>query len=225
VDAPHPYSTDLGPAVDLHFQIKNSGASPVCFCSQDITAITYCGRFTDNYHTPYTCTPYAPTALPGVWLVRLTDANMNPLPNLPTLAFDGYIGHSGTVACVADKPPNLSSAQGDFLGVGCTETLTVSGILLAKFNLNYNAGITGAFNIEVCANADLLGATATPCVSSSFIVCGDGYSLCNGSCVDYSTDVNHCGACNPSLPCPVGASCVNSACVCPRLWPPGTESN
>ena len=42
--------------------------------------------------------------------------------------------------------------------------------------------------------------------------CHDGFTWCNGHCVELSLDIGNCGACGNS--CPSGQSCVNGTCGC-----------
>lgn len=42
--------------------------------------------------------------------------------------------------------------------------------------------------------------------------CQDGFTWCNGHCVELSLDIGNCGACGNS--CPSGQSCVNGTCGC-----------
>jgi hypothetical protein len=40
--------------------------------------------------------------------------------------------------------------------------------------------------------------------------CGDGQSVCNGTCVKIESDAANCGAC--AVVCPAGARCMNGRC-------------
>jgi hypothetical protein len=50
--------------------------------------------------------------------------------------------------------------------------------------------------------------TGTPARCSA--VCNQGYTLCNGRCVNLQTNTDHCGSCGHV--CPVGQSCGNGVC-------------
>jgi len=46
-------------------------------------------------------------------------------------------------------------------------------------------------------------------------------TICNGACVDITTDPNNCGGCGNV--CPAGQDCVNGACQSPRCAAPTTD--
>lgn len=61
----------------------------------------------------------------------------------------------------------------------------------------------------VCA----IGAVIAGCpLPSGSIDCRDGRVPCDGACMDLTSDVLNCGACDRG--CPVGAACLEGACMC-----------
>ena len=44
--------------------------------------------------------------------------------------------------------------------------------------------------------------------------CGSSLLECGGICIDPTTDVGHCGACDN--PCAAGATCEEGTCACPE---------
>ena len=65
-------------------------------------------------------------------------------------------------------------------------------------------------NCGTCGNA--CPATAAFC-SNGVCSATCAQTTCGNLCVNTSSDILNCGACQ--TPCPMGASCVNSSCVCP----------
>jgi Stigma-specific protein, Stig1/CXCXC repeat len=47
--------------------------------------------------------------------------------------------------------------------------------------------------------------------------CVTGTDCCNGTCVNFQTNAQHCGSCNNV--CQTGATCVAGQCVCPATAP------
>jgi hypothetical protein len=63
---------------------------------------------------------------------------------------------------------------------------------------------------ELCCPCKPQGACGNPCPNSNEVRCLNGGFDPNGTCVDASSDPNHCGACDGV--CSTGQTCVSGVC-------------
>jgi hypothetical protein len=74
----------------------------------------------------------------------------------------------------------------------------------------------------MCATAcstSIANATAECVDSACTFTCNSGYTLCNGACVNFTSDDNNCGGCGSAYACSGNAMCENSVCTCPASAP------
>jgi len=93
-----------------------------------------------------------------------------------------------------------------------------SSLILLAFLIIAVVLIAGCSSISKTSNSS--ASLTTPATSlpttiptlTSGGTCQDGFTWCNGHCVELSLDIGNCGACGNS--CPSGQSCVNGTCGC-----------
>ena len=101
------------------------------------------------------------------------------------------------------------------------------GVCIDEFSDRNNCGACG----NVCpASQDCIGGQCQPpcddpcheLVNNVCVLKDPGKdTICNGACVDITTDPNNCGGCGNV--CPAGQDCVNGACQSPRCAAPTTD--
>jgi pectate lyase len=137
-------------------------------------------------------------------------------------------GAAGGVAGTAATAGNAGAVSGGAAGVGGTSgaagALGGSGGAAAG-----NAGAAGAdagsggvsgaaaggMSGEggAAGGGAMSGAAGSAGAAGGGTTCEGGLSACGETCVDLTSDIAHCGACNS--PCVGGRTCVASACQCP----------
>jgi|HubBroStandDraft_1064217.scaffolds.fasta_scaffold170767_2 hypothetical protein len=107
-------------------------------------------------------------------------------------------GSSGVSASDSDSGSSsgIATADGGADGEGCGPTDTIE-----------NCGGCGdvcpvpAYGTAIC--------NGTACG----IACNQGYSSCNGGCVDFTSDDNNCGGCGAAFACAGSGNCQGGSCM------------
>ena len=188
-----------------------------------------CGRLHRQHRGRCGCRRREPgpvRACPGITALSISPSELEP-PETAALTSTSTTGSGGTetilwtTSCAGAIITNPTSANATFAcgsvptPANCTVTLTVG--LDGTAADGGNAG-------QVCTTQPFLamnetitceGGGAFQCFAPTPNVCTqtDGGAFC----VDFTSDVNHCGNC--TTVCPAGDACTNSVCAAPPLVP------
>lgn len=139
-------------------------------------------------------------------------AQAEPIPGSPWVV-GGDITGNGSVN-VVDALCAMIGVLSDTCGVGPTPSCLIGPTSYVDFNCDAACNVLDVQLAVVLATGAPLGAGDTnasgvpdACEQPE---CSGGEVLCDGICVDTSSDDAHCGGCN--TPCSGGATCVGGAC-------------